>query len=133
MIFITFSHHVREETHKESIEAFVGQAISAFIDISDVHFDASLPFQPQVEALMARVDFPLIERALAQGEGALVYLPSLHYIAALIVTAYHGRMGHFPSILRSRPLLKDNMTTYVFDEVIDLNLVRENFRKQNLI
>lgn len=42
----------------------------------------------------------------------------------------HGRMGHFPAILRMRPVAESAVTQYEVAEVINLQALREQARKR---
>jgi len=55
-------------------------------------------------------------------------LPSLNYAAAVLLAELHGRMGHFPAILRLRPIAGALVTEYDVAEIINLEAVRAEAR-----
>lgn len=62
----------------------------------------------------------------------LINLPGLSQASALLLAEIHGRMGHFPSIIRLKP--SDDGSTRIFElaEVVNLQNVRDNARKSRL-
>lgn len=88
-------------------------------------FDEQQPFGPQVAALMAQMPLTAAEW---QGEPILVILPSLNFIAALLLAEMHGRMGYFPPVVRTRPIANSLPRQYEAAEILDLQAVRESAR-----
>jgi hypothetical protein len=62
----------------------------------------------------------------------LVVLPSLNYIAAIVLAELHGRMGYFPSVVRLRPVEDALPPRYEVTEIINLQGVRDAARKKRL-
>jgi len=60
----------------------------------------------------------------------LVVLPSLNFIAAALLAELHGRMGYFPPIVRTRPVADVLPRRYEVAEILDLQSIREQARKQ---
>ena len=125
MILLNFSHPLTP-AQREQIESLTGQAIDRVVDLP-VQFDPGDPFLPQLEALMKGLD---IEPAELQGAPVLVNLPSLNFIAGLVLAELHGRMGYFPPALRLRPLAGSLPPRYEVAEVLNLNEVREQARRK---
>jgi hypothetical protein len=123
MIILNFTHPLTQE-HITQIEALVGK-VSQIIELP-VQFDNEQPFCPQLEHLMAQV--PLSTQAL-QTEPILVNLPSLKYIAALVLAHLHGRMGYFPPILRMRPAVNSVPLRFEVAEIVNLQDVRDKARR----
>jgi len=88
-------------------------------------FDEQAPFLPQVESLLARVDLSPHEW---QSAPIIVMLPSLNFIAALLLAELHGRMGYFPPVVRTRPIAGSMPRQFEVAELLDLQAVRENAR-----
>ena len=124
MILLNFSHPLSEEQLQE-IEQQTGQAVERLLELP-VHFDGEKPFQEQLRALMDSL--PLSTTDL-QTRPLLVNLPSLNFIAALVLADLHGRMGFFPTIIRLRPLEGSLPPRYQVAELLDLRRVREQARQ----
>lgn len=52
-------------------------------------------------------------------------LPSLNFIAAVLLAELHGRMGYFPTIVRLRPVADATPRRFEVAELIDLQSVRD--------
>ena len=63
-----------------------------------------------------------------QTEAILVNLPSLNFIAALLLAELHGRMGYFPPVLRLRPAPGSLPPQYEVAEILNLQNVRDSAR-----
>lgn len=108
----------------EQIQALTGQPISHTIE-ARVQFDLDEPFAPQVVRLL---DELAISPQRWQTDPWLVVLPSLNYIAALVLAELHGRIGHFPAIVRLRPVANSLVTAFEVAEIINLEQVRQTAR-----
>lgn len=124
MILINFSHPLSSVQIAQT-EALAGQPVQQIIDIP-VQFDNAQPFLPQLDKLMSRLPFT---PAQLQNEPFLVNLPSLNFIAALLLAELHGRMGYFPSVLRLCPSQGSLPPVFEVAEILNLNQVRETSRK----
>jgi hypothetical protein len=125
MILLNFSHPITP-AQAAQIEALTGQPITRTID-APAQFDEQLPFAPQLGALLAQID---LTPAQWQGEPILVALPSLNFIAGLLLAELHGRMGFFPPVLRTRPVAGSVPRRYEVAETLDLQAIRETARKK---
>ncbi|NPV67101.1 MAG: hypothetical protein HPY64_08150 [Anaerolineae bacterium] len=108
----------------EQIEALVGQPASAIIE-ARVQFDLEESFVAQVIRLLDDLN---IAPERWQGEPWMLILPSLNYIAAILLAELHGRMGHFPAIVRLRPVPNALVTEYEVAEIVNLEQVRQAAR-----
>ena len=127
MILLNFSHPLTPNQQAQ-IETLTGQTVARVIDLP-TQFDEQAPFAPQVSALMATVPLASAEW---QGEPILVMLPSLNFIAALVLAEMHGRMGYFPPVARTRPVAGSIPRQYEVAEILDLQGVREAARKRRM-
>jgi len=125
MILLNFSHPTTS-SQRAQIEAFTGEQIEMLLDIA-TQFDEQQPFAPQLAALMATID---LTPAQWQGEPILVVLPSLNFIAAALLAELHGRMGYFPPVVRTRPVAESLPRRYEVAEILDLQALREQARRQ---
>ena len=125
MILLNFSHPITP-AQAAQIEALTGQSIARTID-APAQFDEQLPFAPQLASLLAQID---LTPAQWQGEPILVALPSLNFIAGLLLAELHGRMGYFPPVLRTRPQAGATPRRYEVAEILDLQAVRDVARRE---
>lgn len=65
-----------------------------------------------------------------QGEPIIVNPPGYHYAAGLLMAELHGRMGHFPTIVRLRPISGATPTQFEVAELLNLQAVRDAARKR---
>lgn len=125
MILLNFSHPLTEE-HLQRITELVGAPHERLIEVK-VQFDTDADFIPQVAALVDGLDLTPQDW---QNKPFVVVLPSLNYIAAILLAELHGLMGHFPTILRLRPVRGALITTYEVAEIVNLEEVRQNARNR---
>ncbi len=123
MILLNFSHPLTT-SQAAQITVLTGQPIAQLIELTP-HLDEQQPFAPQVQALLAQV---ALTPAQWQGEPLLVLLPSLNFIAALLLAELHGRMGYFPTIVRLRPLADSTPRRYEVAELLELQTIRQQAR-----
>ncbi|MCL4863883.1 MAG: hypothetical protein KJZ93_31035 [Caldilineaceae bacterium] len=123
MILLNFSHPLTE-AQRAQIEALAQTPITRLIEQMP-HFDEQQPFLPQAQALLAAVD---LTPAQWQGEPILIVLPSLNFIAALLLADLHGRMGYFPVVVRTRPVAGAIPRRYEAAELLDLQHARDQAR-----
>jgi hypothetical protein len=127
MLLLNFSHPLPAD-QLERITQLTGQSVETVVALP-TQFDHALPFIPQVEALIDQVPLSPAEWQTAP---LLVVLPSLNYIAAIVLAELHGRMGYFPPVVRLRPVENALPPRYEVTEVINLQGVRDNARKKRL-
>ena len=123
MILLNFSHPITA-AQRGQIEALAGQPIGREIALMP-QFDEQQPFGPQTDRLLAQID---LLPAQWQGEPILVVLPSLNFIAALLLAELHGRMGYFPPAVRTRPVEGSLPRRFEVAEILDLQARREAAR-----
>ncbi len=124
MILLNFSHPITD-AQRAHIETLAGEPIARVLD-APTQFDEQQPFGPQVAALLDAID---LTPAQWQNEPILVVLPSLNFIAALLLAELHGRMGHFPAVVRTRPVAESVPRRYEVAELLNLQAVREQARR----
>ncbi|MDW8172383.1 MAG: CRISPR-associated protein Csx15 [Anaerolineae bacterium] len=123
MHVLNFSHPLTEEQQQALFEQ-VGQPIASVRQIR-TQLDVSASFQPQIVALL---DELAIDSSAWQSQPWLIVLPSLNYAAAVLLAELHGRMGHFPTIVRLRPKPDSLVTVFELAEIINLESVRQMAR-----
>ncbi len=124
MILLNFSHPITP-AQQAQIEALAGAPVDRIVE-APVQFDEQRPFAPQLEEALAQV--PLTAAAW-QMEPLLVVLPSLNFIAALLLAELHGRMGYFPTVVRLRPVPSATPRRYEVAELLDLQAARDAARR----
>ncbi len=125
MILLNFSHPLTAEQIAQA-ERLSGQKVETVIAFA-VQFDNDQPFVPQLQALMQQLD---LSAETLQSAPILVNPPSLNFITALLLAELHGRMGYFPPVLRLRPIPDSLPPRYEVAEILNLQAVRNNARKQ---
>lgn len=123
MLLLNFSHPLTSK-QIEQLRRLIGQVD---FDIRSIpsQFDTEEPFVDQLKTLFA--DNPALRSVKWQSEELLVILPSLNYIAALVLAEIHGLSGHFPAFVRIRPANK-LVSEYEIAEIVNLDRVRESAR-----
>ncbi len=125
MLLLNFSHPLTPEQLAQA-EALAGQPVERLIE-RPAQFANGQPFLPQLQALM---DGLPLSPAELQGRPLLVNLPSLNFIAALVLAELHGRMGYFPPALRLRLVEGSLPPRYEVAEILNLQAVRDAARKK---
>lgn len=123
MKVLNFSHPLSDE-QRAQIEAMAGMPIERVMDIP-TQFDQARSFVSQARELLDSVGLTPAEW---QSQPLLVNLPSLSGIVAVLLAELHGRMGHFPPVLRLRPVANAVTPRYEVAEVINLQQVRDEAR-----
>ncbi len=125
MILLNFSHPLTP-AHLTQVAALAGQPVERVIDVH-TQIDSQQPLVPQVTALADEAGLAPSEW---QSAPLLVVLPSLNFIAAVLLADLHGRCGYFPAILRTRPVQGSAPPQYEAAEIINLQTVRDEARKR---
>lgn len=125
MNLLNFSHPLNK-VQLEQLAKLIGQPITDVRDIA-VQFDTDQTFTPQVVAM---IDNLSIESTRWQNESWLIIPPALNYITAILLAELHARMGHFPTIIRLKPVQQNFTTQYDVAEIINLEQVRQNARQR---
>ncbi len=123
MNILNFAHPLIPK-QLDQIAAIVGKTPERIQDVK-VQFNLEEPFGQQVIRLLDELG---ISSQDWQTGGWLIVLPSLNYGAAVLLAELHGRMGHFPTILRLRPIAGALVTEYDVAEIINLENIRAEAR-----
>jgi hypothetical protein len=124
LILLNFAHPL-SPAQIEQAAVLSGQPVERVIDLP-VQFDPAQPFEAQLKELMERL--PLDAQQL-QTVPLVVNLPSLNFIAALLLAELHGRMGYFPPVLRLAPAPGSLPPRYEVSEILNLQAVRDAARR----
>lgn len=123
MLILNFAHPLSDEQLAQ-ITHLTGQTVDEVRDFS-VRFDPDEPFAPQARRLMDQVG---LAPDTWQREVILINLPSLSNLAAVLLAELHGRTGHFPAVLRLKPV-QGALPGYEVAEIINLQAVRDQARE----
>lgn len=125
MIILNFSHPLTDEQIRQ-IEQLSGMAVSTVHTIP-CQFDNEQPFVPQVEAILEKVPLSAEEWQIT----SLLINPAAYApITAVLLAELHGRTGHFPTVIRIRPVPGSVPTQFEVAELINLQTVRAEARSQ---
>lgn len=125
MLVVNFSHPLAPH-QRDQLEGCCGRPVDRVVDVK-VQFRHAEPFGPQV---VAAVDAAGLSGDEWQTLPLLVVPPALAPIACACLAELHGRIGHFPPVVRLRP--RPDATPPVFDvaEVVNLQQLREMARER---
>ena len=125
MIILNFSHPLTSEqlTQVETLtESPIGEVRGEMAKL-----DNALPFGQQVREIVERVGLSSDEW---QTVPLVVNLPGYAPAVAVLLAELHGRMGYFPAIVRVRPVVGAVPRRFEVAEVLDLQAIRVEARKQ---
>jgi hypothetical protein len=125
MILLNFSHPLIPE-QVQRIGELSGQLVERVIDIP-TQFDHDQPFVEQVAELVNGIELSSVEW---QTRSLIVNPPGYAPAAVALLAELHGRIGHFPAVLRLRPVAESIPLRYEVAEVIDLQVVRDEARRR---
>src|SRR5260221_14406380 len=124
MLVINFSHPFTTEQNAR-IEALAGTPLEDIRTIP-VQIDQAEPLEPQIVAIVNSVGLSSEEWQTRQ---LLINPPGFAPAAFVLLAELHGRMGHFPSLIRLRPK-PEPVTSYEVAELLNLQTIREAARKR---
>ena len=123
MLILNFTHPLTDE-HKAQIEALASVPIDEIRTIP-VQIDQSRPLEQQITAI---VDAAQLSSEEWQTSPLLINPPGYAPAAFVLLAELHGRIGHFPTLLRLRPK-SGPVTTYEVAELLNLQTIRDDARK----
>src|SRR2546428_6792327 len=122
MLVLNFTHPLTSE-QRAQIEALAGTSIDEVRTIL-VQIDQDKPLEPQITAI---VDASGLSSEEWQTRPLLINPPGYAPAAFVLLAELHGRIGHFPSLIRLRPK-PGAVTTYEVAELLNLQAIREEAR-----
>lgn len=124
MVLLNFTHPL---TARQSwqIEMMAGAPIEE-VRHANVQINQEERLEPQIVAL---VDAMGLSSEEWQTRPLLVNPPGYAPAAFVLLTELHGRMGHFPSLIRLRPK-PGPIPDYEVAELLNLQTVRESARER---
>jgi hypothetical protein len=124
MLLLNFTHPLTDAQHAQ-IEALAGSPIEEVRTIR-VQIRQEEALEPQIAAIIESVGLSSIEW---QTRPLLINPPGYAPAAFVLLAELHGRIGHFPSLVRLRPK-SGPVTTYEVAELLSLQEVREAARER---
>jgi hypothetical protein len=122
MLILNFSHPLTGE-QRAQIEALAYTAIEDVYTIP-VQIDQDQPLEAQVEAIVNSVPLSSDEWQTRQ---LLVNPPGYAPAAFVLLAELHGRIGHFPALIRIRPK-PGVISGYEVAELLNLQATRDRAR-----
>lgn len=122
MLVLNFSHPFTAE-QRTQIEALAGTAIDEVRTIP-VQINQAEPLEPQI---VATVDAAGVSPEEWQTRQLLINPPGYAPAAFVLLAELHGRIGHFPTLVRLRPKSAP-VTLYEVAELLNLQTIREQAR-----
>src|SRR5258706_12122118 len=122
MLILNFTHPLTPE-QREQIEALAHVSIEEVRTIP-VQIDQDGPLEPQITAIVDAVSLSSEEW---QTRSLLINPPGYAPAAFVLLAELHGRIGHFPSLVRLRPK-PGSVTSYEAAELLNLQAIREAAR-----
>ena len=124
MLLLNFTHPITDAQLMQ-ITDLLGRGPSRIIDVK-THVDEQQPLTEQVKLILEGVP---LTAAQWQSEPILIVLPALNFIAGVLLAELHGRMGYFPPVVRTRPILGSLPRQFEVAEILDLQAIRDSARK----
>jgi hypothetical protein len=124
MLILNFTHPLTPEQQAQ-IEALAHTSIEEVRTIP-VQIDQAEPLETQIIAI---VDAAGLSSEEWQTRQLLINPPGFAPAAFVLLAELHGRMGHFPSLIRLRPK-PGPVTSYEVAELLNLQTIREEARKR---
>jgi hypothetical protein len=111
---------------QEQISRLLNVQISEVVEPDEVppRFNDEQPYEFQIARLVSNLGLTSEEWQTLR---IVVNLPGFAPAAAALVADLHGRMGHFPHLIRLRPS-PDDRTAYQIAEIMELQRIRDTAR-----
>lgn len=125
MHLFNFSHPITPDQMRRILE--LTQRTDIRVQDVPVQVDDEQALVPQVAAIVDRCE---ISSVGWQSTPILVNLPGYASVAGALLAELHGRMGHFPAMVRMRPVAGSTPRIYEVAEIINLQAIREAARER---
>ncbi len=124
MLILNFTHPLTPE-QRAQIETLAHTSIEEIRTIP-IQIDQAELLEPQITAIVDAVGLSSEEW---QTRSLLINPPGYAPAAFVLLAELHGRIGHFPSLIRLRPKTGP-MTSYEVAEILNLQTIRETACKR---
>jgi transcriptional regulator with XRE-family HTH domain len=123
ILILNFAHPLTAQQQTQ-IEQLSGTSIENIITIPTL-INEEEPLEPQITQLIDAVDQSINN---LHKRHILINPPGYAPAAFLLLAEIHGRIGHFPTLIRMRPK-HGSVTTYEVIELLNLQTIRDTARK----
>jgi hypothetical protein len=127
MLILNFAHPLTV-AQQEQIEELAHSAIEE-VRTMPVQIDQAEPLAEQIAAIVDNIGLTSEEW---QTQPLLVNPPGFAPAAFVLLAEMHGRIGHFPALIRLRPVAESTPTRYEVAELLNLQVIREKARTRRL-
>jgi len=117
-------HHPLTKEQIQKIEKILNKSIAEIVPLYS-HLDESRPFRPQICDLI--IAAKISSESLQHGE-YIINLPGYTPAAAVLIAELHGRMGHFPTIIRLKKVEGSLPPVFDVEEIVNLQSIRDEAR-----
>ena len=124
MLILNFTHPLTEE-ERTQIKVLASTSIEKVYDIP-VQINDQEPLEPQITTIVDSIGLSSEEW---QTRPLLINPPGYAPAAFVLLAELHGRIGHFPTLIRRRPK-PGPVTTYEVAELLNLQTIREAARER---
>lgn len=124
MLILNFTHPLTYE-QRAQIEVLADTSIDEIRTIP-VQINQNEPLEPQITAIVDAVGLSSEEW---QTRPLLINPPGYAPAAFVLLAQLHGRIGHFPALIRLRPKAGP-VTTFEVAELLNLQAIREQARRR---
>jgi len=125
LLLLNFAHPLTAQQQTQ-IEQLAGASIENIITIPTL-INEEEPLEPQITQLVDAVDQSIHDW---HKHHILINPPGYAPAAFLLLAEIHGRIGHFPTLIRMRPQ-HGSITTYQVIELLNLQTIRDAARKSS--
>lgn len=126
MLILNFSHPLTNEQQAQ-IETFANTSIAEVRDIP-VQINEEEPLEPQIVSIVEATGLSSEE---LQTLPLLINPPGYAPAAFVLLAELHGRIGHFPALIRLRPK-PGPVISYEVAELLNLQSIRDVARERRL-
>jgi hypothetical protein len=119
MLILNFTHPFTDE-QRTQIESLANTSIEEVRDIR-VQINQDEPLEPQIISIVDATGLASLEW---QTRPLLINPPGYAPAAFVLLAELHGRIGHFPSLIRLRPK-PGPVTNFEVAELLNLQSIRE--------
>ena len=124
MLILNFSHPLTEEQIRQ-VSKLLNSEIEEIRQVP-VYFDNEKTFEEQIENLIEACNLTPAEW---QTRPIIIVPPAFNFIAVTLLAILHGLMGYFPPVIRLKPVPDFTPPRFEVAEIINLQSIREKFRK----
>jgi hypothetical protein len=124
MLILNFTHPFTNE-QRSQIAALANTSIEEVRTIR-VQINQEVPLEPQITKI---VDAAGLSSEEWQTRPLLINPPGYAPAAFVLLAELHGRIGHFPALIRLRPK-PGPVPSYEVAELLNLQIIREEARKR---